>query len=118
MLTDMRIRTDKSKDVFSGDPDIPVSGVEKTVLRSGLGDAVIVTQWRWTIGGAEYEKRVWGAGVPDKGLTIYYKNSEIHRLTGPAVLNRPLGIVEYWVCGNQISENEFNFFYRTRPKPK
>ena len=45
------------------------------------------------------------------GSLAWYFENQLHRTCGPAI-TRLDGSNEYWIHGEQISENEFNFFFR------
>lgn len=45
------------------------------------------------------------------GATRWYCHGKLHRLDGPAI-EPANGIKEFWIYGKQVSENEFNFFFK------
>lgn len=51
------------------------------------------------------------AFIYSDGELQWWHHGQLHCRTGPAVITRT-GIKEFWVYGKQVSEQEFNFFFK------
>ena len=60
----------------------------------------------WWLNGERHKED--GPAVLNSGYQAWYYKGKRHREDGPAVIDHIRGYIEYWIHGEQLSEDEFN----------